>query len=91
MIFAKKSENAILDELLLFIEQSAVKQEISPIELMKKLNTRAQVKYKQKSQKEESKVPLEAACAIIYNVNLSISQYQKLRLSLKNHSIILPT
>ncbi len=35
-------------------------------------------------------VPVEDATSLIYNVNLSINQYQKLRTSLQHHAIDLP-
>ena len=36
-------------------------------------------------------IPVEDARALIYNVNFSLSQYQQLRLYLKDHLIDIPT
>ena len=41
--------------------------------------------------KPKAKVPLEAGCALIYNINMSSNQYQKLRQSLLPYDVELPT
>ena len=89
-----KTENNILDPIIADLECKAREQDISPRLLLEKLNARANQKWAKKTLQTKTinkyDVPVEDACAIVYNINLSIQQYQKLRIYLTDHTIKLP-
>ncbi len=88
---SQKTENRIRDDLLSQIESIADTLNIAPKELLQKLNERSLLKWRCKNEISENKMPVEDACSLIYNVNFSLSQYQKLRMHLREHSIEIPT
>ena len=56
---------------------------------MELINERCNTKWN-KIEKKKSDIPIPTACALIYNINWSVRQYQELRLALINHSFNLP-
>ena len=84
-----KTENKILDTIIKQIEDAATDQNIEPQLLLNKLVERSQTKWGKEKQTKKD-VPVEDACAMIYNVNLSLQQYQKLRIIQKKFGIELP-
>ena len=87
----KKTEVSILDEILDNIENKALEQNITPQVLLQKIVDRSATKWNETKQENKSIVPVEDACAMIYNINFSLRQYQKLRSHLLPYSCILPT
>ena len=86
----RKTENKMLDGLLEMIEDFAGRENISPESLLQKLVERSHTKWGADESTKTRDVPVEDACALIYNINFSIQQYQKLRIHLLDHNINLP-
>ena len=89
-----QTENKILDPIIAQLEKHAAVQNVDPGVLLDKLVDRSRKKWREKEKKEKavkSVVPLADACAMIYNVNLSLHQYQKIRTILVEFGIPLPT
>lgn len=89
-----KTENNILDPLITHLECAAAEEDVTPHFLLEKLVQRAQQKWGQPKEPQESMkrdISVDAACAIVYNVNFSIQQFQKLRSYLFDFGINLPT
>ena len=74
----RKTENNILDRIIQDLEDSAQEQNIAPQVLLEKLVQRSQEKWNKKSPSKKKDVPVKDASAMMFNVNLSIQQYQKL-------------
>ena len=85
-----KTRNKILDDFLSQIAEIADQEGVSPSELLNQLNERSKLKWKTDVALPKPVVSVENACALIYNVNFSLSQYQQLRTFLKDHSIDIP-
>ena len=69
-----KTENKIVDPIIKIIEDAASEQGLPPKSLLNKLIERTQIKWG--NEKETSlEVPVDDACAMIYNVDLSVQQY----------------
>lgn len=83
-----KTENKILDSIIKQIEDAASEQAVTPEFIMEKIVKRSKVKWKIVEDKKD--VPIADACALIYNINFSLSQYQQLRVYMKDHSIYFP-
>ena len=88
----RKTENSILDRLLESIEQFAEQECVPPQTLLQKLVQRSKEKWDKEPTEPSGKchVPVTDACAMMFNINLSVQQYQKLRTYLMEHSIYLP-
>ena len=88
-----KTENNIIDGFLEMIEDFATQEKVSPRILLQKMVDRSRVRWgpADSESPKERDVPVEDACALIYNMNFSIQQYQKLRNTLRDHNIDLPT
>ena len=87
---SSRTENNFLDELLDKMEVTATHEGIEPYLLLDKLNKRAQKRWKSEDFDAIPEVPVEDACALIYNVNFSLRQYQQMRNYLSDFSISLP-
>ena len=87
---SSKTENNFLDELIDKMEATAEHEGIAPYLLLDKLNKRAQHRWKTEDSNAIPQVPVEDVCALIYNVNFSLRQYQQMRNYLKDFSISLP-
>ena len=93
-----KTQGKILDSILETLEKHSEEQNIGKKELLNLLIKKAQNKWKDecteivaKSRAVEKDVPIPDACALMLNLNLSINQYQLLRLYLLPFGISLPT
>ena len=84
-----KTENKILDSIIKQIEDASTEQNIESQLLLNKLVERSQTKWGKEKQ-TRTVVPVEDACAMIYNVNLSLQQYQKIRIIRKEFGNDLP-
>ena len=78
-----------MDNIIQDLEKLADVQMVSPQILLEKLVKRSNDKL-DKEMKNPASIPVDDACALMYNVDLSIQQYQKLRTYLLVHSINLP-
>lgn len=85
-----KTENKIIDGIIQQIEDAACGQAIEPQLLLMKIIERSKIKWKT-SEDERKNLPVADSCALIYNINFSLSQYQQLRLYMKDYHIYLPT
>ena len=85
-----KTENKILDSIIQQIEEAASEQNVDPQLLLNKLVLRSQCKWGREKQITKD-LPVEDACALVYNLNLSIQQYQKLCIHMKDFGIEIPT
>ena len=89
----RRTENAILDPMIADLEHAAAEEDVAPHVLLEKLVQRANQKWGKASttqQTDKYDMPVDAACAIVYNVDLSVQQYQKLRSYLHDYQINLP-
>ena len=79
-----KNEIKILDNIICEIEEAARNQGISPEDLLRKITDRSKNTWNT-SDDLKKEVPVEDGCALLYNVNFSLSQYQQLRLYVIDH------
>ena len=94
----QKTCNKILNNLLLDIEKQSQAQSVGRVELLNLLIEKAQASWKDddeivvKKKRSLSKDILkDDACALMLNLNLSVNQYELLRLYLSPHGISIPT
>lgn len=87
---AKRKKNILIDQVYA-IEQFAVEQGVSRRDALDMIVERCNKKWKVSKMSENVEVPMRTACAMIYNVNLSVNQYQLLRMLLLGHNVYLPT
>ena len=85
----QRTENKILDPIIKQLEDLAEQQNIDPQVLLNKLVERSNTKWGKEKQ-TKSVVPVLDACAMIYNINLSLPQYQKIKSILADFGIALP-
>ena len=86
-----KTENSILDSILDEIKVHSDQQKISVCDLLKRLLTRAEETFPDDVQEEKvQSMPIDASTALVYNLDISLNQYQELRLILKKYSFDLP-
>ena len=88
---SSKTRNKILDDFLSQIEGIAEQEGITPDSLLNQLTERSKLRWKVNDDVDSPVVSVDDACALIYNVNFSLSQYQQLRTFFKDHSVNLPT
>lgn len=83
----RTSRNAKLDVMIQQLELFSEEEGDPKADLLQMLTERCKAKWT----KPKTEVPLEEGCALIYNINLSINQYQKLRQTLLPYDVELPT
>ena len=77
----KKTKKQYIDEIVALIEEKAGNHGVDKNELLELINERCNTKWN-KIEKKKSDIPIPTACALIYNINWSVRQYQELRLAL---------
>jgi hypothetical protein len=87
----RKTENNVIDGILFQIEGIAKDHDISPNALFIKIRRRAKQKWNSNLEDNKRSVTPQDACVLLYNVDISLSQYQKLRLYLKDYDFRLPS
>ena len=92
-VISMKSENRILDDIIHQLKDHADEQGVDALTLVEKLVKCSKVRWNKASNKEISStsMPVENACAMIYNVNVSSQQYQQIGDLLKDYDMHLPT
>jgi hypothetical protein len=86
-----KTSHKILDQILNNLTCAADEQNISTGTLLRALSDRWAQRNRGESSKEATPdMPVLSACAMIYNLNLSVNQYQELRLEMMTHGFMLP-
>ena len=79
-----RTENEILDNIINQRHQSALDKNVSPESLMVLLEKRMGLSL---TGTKKIEIPAKDACAIMYNIDLSTSQYLQLRMFMKQHDI----
>ena len=86
-----KTTNKILDSILNNLNCVADEQNISTGMLLRMLTDRwVEQNSKESPIKSKSDMPVLTACSMLFNLNLSLNQYQELRLELLPHGFSLP-
>ena len=86
----KKTACAILRKQVLDLESFATEQNISKEVALKMLVDECNRLWKRKEPAAKSSMPVSDATALLYNINLSVHQYQLLRTLSLPHNIIFP-
>ena len=84
-----KTRNKVLDDILNDLKDVAEEQNVSMSALLRMLSDRW-TKNEKEELDPEPDMPIIDACSMLYNLNLSVNQYQELRLELLQHTFSLP-
>ena len=90
---AGRKKIKILDPILEYLESIANVESISKHDLLQMVTSHCSKRWKLDKNQKEKKMghTVEAATALIYNLDLSINNYQELPLNLKDRFFFLPT
>ena len=87
----EKTQNSVADDILSIIEERAQQRNIDPGYLLSLVYERGHEKWENTRDSSKPSVPVDHACALIYNINWSMNQYQLLREYLSKFDFQLPT